>query len=81
MSTFTAIPVDPKDLRPLLHAEIDRLPDAHLGLAHRVLLELELEQVLSELDDAADAAHAAGHLTAERISASIAAHRAAHPYN
>ena len=72
--------IDPKDLRPLLHAEIDKLRDEHLQLAHRMLLEIELQQVMDDLDDAADEARAAGHLTPERIAEAIAAHRAAHPY-
>jgi hypothetical protein len=78
MSTLTDI--DPKDLRPLLHAEIDKLRDEHLELAHRLLLEIELQQVMGDLDDAADTARAAGRLTPERIAEAIAAHRAAHPY-
>lgn len=78
MSRIT--PIDPQELRPLLHAEVDRLRDEHLGLAHRMLLEIELQQVTDELDDAADAARATGHLTPERIIEAIAAHRAAHPY-
>jgi hypothetical protein len=80
MSTPTLTPVDPKELRPLLHAEVDKLRDEQLGLAHRMLLEIELQQVTDELDDAADAARAAGRLTPESIAAAIAAHRAAHPY-
>ena len=80
MSTLTAQPTDPKELRPLPHAEIDRLPDGQLGLAHRVLLEIELQQLTEELDSAADEARAAGRMTPERIAAAVAAHRAAHPY-
>ena len=72
--------IDPKDLRPLLHAEIDKLRDEHLELAHRLLLEIELQQVMDDLDDAADEARAAGRLTPERIAEAIAAHRVAHPY-
>ena len=72
--------IDPKDLRPLLHAEIDKLRDEHLELAHRLLQEIELQQVMDDLDDAADEARAAGRLTPERIAEAIAAHRAAHPY-
>lgn len=72
--------LDPKDLRPLLHAEIDKLRDADLPLAHRVLLEIELQQVTDELDASADEARAAGRLTPERIAEAVAAHRAAHPY-
>ena len=56
------------------------MPDVHLGLAHRVLLEIELQQVTEELDAAADEARAAGRMTPERIAAAVAAHRAAHPY-
>lgn len=72
--------LDPKELRPLLHAEIDKLRDEDLALAHRALQEIELHQVADELDDAADEARAAGRLTPERIAEAIAAHRAAHPY-
>jgi hypothetical protein len=72
--------IDPKVLRPLLHAEIDKLRDEDLGLAHRLLLEIEMQQVMDDLDDAADEARAAGRLTPERIAAAIVAHRAAHPY-
>ena len=78
MSTQTDL--DPKELRPLLHAEIDKLRDEDLALAHRALLEIELGQVMDDLDDAADEARAAGRLTPERIAEAIAAHRAAHPY-
>ena len=78
MSTLSDI--DPKELRPLLHAEIDKLRDEHLGLAHRMLLEIELQQLTAELDDAADAARADGRLSPESIAAAIAEHRAGHPY-
>lgn len=80
MSTQTTAPVDPKELRPLLHAEIDRLRDEHLELAHRLLLEIELQQVTDDLDEAADTARAAGRLTPGRIAEAVAAHRAANPY-
>ena len=81
MSTPATMPVDPKELRPLLHADIDRLPDENLGLAHRMLLEIELQQLTEELDDAADEARAAGRLTPESIAAAVAAHRTARPYH
>ena len=51
MIALTVLPVDPEELRPLLHAGIDRLPDEQLELAHRVLLGLELEEVTSRLDE------------------------------
>lgn len=70
----------PKELRPLLHAEIDKLRDEDLALAHHLLLEIELRQLAGELDEAADAARTAGRLTPERIADAVAAHRTAHPY-
>jgi len=80
MSILSIQPATPAELRPLLHANIDRLPDEQLELAHRVLLEIELEQLTADLDDAADGSRAAGLLTPESIAAAVAAHRAAKPY-
>jgi hypothetical protein len=80
MSSLSSLPADPKELRPLLHAEVDKLPDAQLALAHRVLLEIELQQLTAELDEATDEARAAGRLTPQSIAVTVAAHRAAHPY-
>ena len=54
--------IDPKDLRPLLHAEIDKLRDDNVALLHRVALQLELEEVSSRLDEGFDADRAAGKL-------------------
>ena len=77
MSTLTAdSPTDPNELRPLLHAEIDRLPDEYLEAARSLLLEIELLQITTELDEAADKARAAGRLTPERIAEAVAEHRA-----
>jgi hypothetical protein len=80
MSTASTLPTDPKELRPLVYADAERLRDEHLGLAHRLLLEIELQQITDDLDDAADAARAEGRLTPESIAAAVAAHRAANPY-
>ena len=60
MSTLTEL--DPKQLRPLLHAEIDRLRDEDVALLHRVALQLELEEVSGRLDAGFDADRAAGKL-------------------
>ena len=60
MSTLADL--DPKELRPLLHAEIDRLRDEYVALLHRVALQLELEEVSDRLDAAFDADRAAGRL-------------------
>jgi len=75
----TQVP-DAAELRPMLHAEVDRLRDEHLGLAHRALLEIELHQLAGELDDSVDAAISASRLNLESIAAAVAAHRAEHPY-
>ena len=60
MSTLTDL--DPKELRPLLHAEIDRLRDENVALLHRVALQLELEEVAARLDERMDAERVAGKL-------------------
>ncbi len=54
--------IDPKDLRPLLHAEIDKLRDENVALLHRVALQLELEEVSARLDAGFDEDRAAGKL-------------------
>jgi hypothetical protein len=78
-NAVTQVP-DAAELRPMLHAEVDRLRDEHLGLAHRALLEIELHQLAGELDDSVDAAISASRLNLESIAAAVAAHRAEHPY-
>ena len=61
-STLATVPTDPKDLRPLLHAEVDKLRDESLLVLHRVALELELEEVTDRLNEGFDADRAAGKL-------------------
>lgn len=80
LSPTTLQVIDPKELRPLLHAELDKLSDDYLAPARQLILEIQMQQVLEELDDAADQARAAGRMTPERIAKAIADHRAAHPY-
>ena len=62
MSTLSALPIDPKELRPLLHAEVDKLNDDNLLVLHRVALELELDEITERLDEGFDADRAAGKL-------------------
>ena len=62
MSTLAATPLDPKELRPLLHAEVDKLRDENLLVLHRVALELELAVVTERLNAGFDADRAAGKL-------------------
>jgi len=62
MSVLSALPIDPKELRPLLHAEVDKLRDENLLLLHRVAMELELDEVIERLDAGFDEDRAAGKL-------------------
>ena len=62
MSTLTALPLDPNELRPLLHAEVDKLRPENLLVLHRVALALELEEVTDRLNEGFDADRAAGKL-------------------
>ena len=78
MSTLAT--TDPKELRPLLHAEIDRLPDNHLAAAHRLLQEMEIQRLVDELGAATDEAWASGQISEEKIAEAIREHRQRHPY-
>ena len=78
MSTLST--TDPNELRPLLHADIDRLPDEQLAAAHRLLQEMEIQHLMDSVGEAADAAQAAGKMTPESIQESILEHRRKHPY-
>lgn len=72
--------LDPQKLRPLLHSEIDRLPDEHLEKAHRALLELEMKHLADDLDALFEGAQQEGRLTAGSIAETIAEYRKEHPY-
>ena len=75
MSTLANVPTDPNELRPLLHAEVDRLRDENLLVLHRVALELELDEVTERLNEGFDADRAAGKL--DRVPEIIRAARTA----
>ena len=62
MSSLFALPIDPSKLRPLLHAEVDKLGAENLLLLHRVALELELEEVTERLNAGFDEDQMAGRL-------------------
>ncbi|MDI1314951.1 hypothetical protein [Prosthecobacter sp.] len=79
MSTLTGPqPTDPKELRPLLHAELDRLPDEHLETAHRFLLEMEVQHALESLGTATEQAWSRGDLSDEKIAETVREHRQRH---
>ncbi len=52
--------VEPEKLRPELHQRIDQMDASQLELLHRVVLKLELEQVVGELHSEFDAARTEG---------------------
>jgi len=71
---------DPKELRPLLHAEVDRLCDEDLMAARKALLEIELQRVTEELGREMDEAWASGRITKESIDEAVREYRRSHPY-
>jgi hypothetical protein len=71
--------VEPEKLRPELHQRIDAMKPEQLELLHRVMLKLELEQVVEQLHHDFDAARAEGKLDqAELIIREV---RARQPYS
>lgn len=66
---------DPADLRPTLHARIDQLDGEALAVLHRVALQLELEQLVTQVDAEFDALRAQGRL--ERVPEIVRDARAA----
>jgi hypothetical protein len=72
-------PTDPKELRPLLHAEVDKLCDEDLSAARKALLEIELNRVTAELGREMDEAWASGRITKESIDEAVREYRRTHP--
>ena len=67
--------LDPAELRPALHARIDQLDGESLAVLHRVALQLELEELVSEVDAGFDTLREQGRL--ERLPEIIREARAA----
>lgn len=72
------MPVEPENLKPLLHEKIERMDAEHLSLLNRVLLEVEAEEAADRLNDAFDKDRESGKL--EKISELIKQFRAGHRY-
>ena len=72
--------IDSRSLRITIHAELDKLSDHSLERARKLILELQLHEVVDELDQQMDEARECGHLTQESIAATIQAHRRRFPY-
>jgi len=54
--------LDPRELRPALHAKIDAMDGETLAILHRVALELELERLTREVDAEFDQLREQGRL-------------------
>jgi hypothetical protein len=68
--------LQPEKLRPELHQRIDAMEPQQLELLHRVLLRLELDQVVEQLNDDFDRARGEGKLDkAEEIIRQVRARR------
>ena len=68
------------DLRPELIEQVRRMPAEQLMALRNYLLDLEINRVTTDIDDAFDRADESGQLTPEAIDASIRAFRETKPY-
>ena len=75
-----ALTEDTDSLRRYFHEEIDRLPTPQLVALRQTLLDLKLRELSVQLDEAFEADHAAGRLSAEKFEQALREFRAAHPY-
>lgn len=76
----TLADVDPKDLRPLLHEQIDRLTEEEMDAVRRALLKLEAKRRLDALRAEVEEDWQSGRITEAKIEQAIGDHRAQHPY-
>jgi hypothetical protein len=72
------IPMEPEKLKPVLHDKIDHMNGAQLSLLHRILLQVEAEELADRLGDAFDQDREQGKL--RRISEVVKQFRAEHRY-
>jgi hypothetical protein len=72
------LPVEPEELKPVLHDKIERMDGQHLALLNRVLLQLEAEECADRLGEAFDKDHEQGLL--RRIPDLVKQFRAGHRY-
>jgi hypothetical protein len=54
--------LDPRELRPALHAKIDEMDGETLAILHRVALQLELDRLTGEVDAEFDRLRGQGRL-------------------
>lgn len=71
-------PIEPEQLKPVLHEKIERMDAAQLSLLNRVLLQVEAEELAERLNDAIDRDREQGKL--RRVSELVKQFRAGHRY-
>ncbi|MDB6125707.1 MAG: hypothetical protein JWQ71_4700 [Pedosphaera sp.] len=73
-----SVPLEPENLKPVLHEKIERMDGQHLALLNRVLLQLEAEELADRLGGAFDKDHEQEKL--KRIPELVKQFRAEHRY-
>lgn len=77
MSQTAGLP--PEQMRPLVHAKINRLTDAELAETHRQLLLLEAKREFDAIGEELGADWRTGRLTQEKVNEAVREVRATHP--
>ena len=80
MSSLSAKPKSPEELRPLLHQRLDVATDEEITAIHRMLMEMEARRLADELGDEMQKDWDSGRITEENIAEAILEHRRKHPY-
>ena len=70
--------VEPEKLKPVLHCKIEQMRPDQLTLLHKVMLQLEAEELADHLSEAFDQDEQQGKL--HRIPELIRQFRTIHPY-
>jgi hypothetical protein len=73
-------PIDPKDLRPLLHQKVDALSDAELAAVHGLMLEVERHSLFAQMAEEAESDRLAGKLDPALVEQAVREHRQRQPY-
>jgi hypothetical protein len=74
------ITADSNTLKKLLHETIENSDEGKLSLLHRIVLQLEVEELGDSLSKSFDEDRKAGQLTEERVQKVLAQVRAQRPY-
>jgi hypothetical protein len=80
LSPNTTQVINPKELRPLVHAQLDSLPDHCLEAAQKLIMDLQLRELVDELGAEMDETWKSGRITQESIAKAIQEYRQKHPY-